>query len=116
MVKKAVDVKAKASLQPSFGTREIDSKCPKGYRPLVKKDKDVTNWKYQDEVSNKDKNKAKLYISSFANSLPQTQASKKNKHCESRWEGHSATKANITKVAKKDKVKDLSHIKYYTYK
>ncbi len=70
MIEKAVDVKTKASLQPSFGTREIDSKCPKSYRPLVKKDKDDTNWKYQDEICNKDKNKAKLHISSFANSLP----------------------------------------------
>ncbi len=40
VVEKVVNAEAKANLQPPFGTREIDSRCPKGYRLLVKKDKD----------------------------------------------------------------------------
>ncbi len=40
VVEKAVDAKAKASLQPPSETREIDSRCPKRYRPSVKKNKD----------------------------------------------------------------------------
>ena len=40
MVKKAIDVEGKASLQPPFGTKEIDFRYLKGYKPLVKKDKD----------------------------------------------------------------------------
>ncbi len=61
MVEKANDVKAKANLQLLFYISEIDSRCPKGYRPLVKKDKDDANWEYRNEVSNKDKAKAKSH-------------------------------------------------------
>ncbi len=43
MVEKAVNVEAKIGLQLFSETREIDSIYPKGYRPLVKKDKDETN-------------------------------------------------------------------------
>lgn len=38
MVEKAVNTEAKASLQPSFGTREMNSRCLKGYKPSIKKD------------------------------------------------------------------------------
>ena len=40
MVEKVIDTKAKASLQSSSKTKKIDSRYPKGYRLLVKKDKD----------------------------------------------------------------------------
>lgn len=43
MIEKTVDVKAKASFQPSSKTKKIDFKYPKGYK-LAKKDKDKTNW------------------------------------------------------------------------
>ena len=33
----------KAKLKPLFGTREINFRCLKDYRPLVKKDKDEAN-------------------------------------------------------------------------
>ena len=55
VVKKAVDVEAKASLQPSFETREIDSRCPKRYKPLVYKDKDDAYWEQRDGAFYKDK-------------------------------------------------------------
>ncbi len=117
MVEKAVDVKAKASLQPPSGTRKIDFRCPKGYKPSVKKDKDDANRKHRDEAPNKDKDKAKSYNSSSTNQ-PQTQASKKHKRHGSRQRGHLATGDNATEVAKKDKdkAKDLNHIQYYTCK
>ncbi len=57
VVEKAIDVEVKPSLQPPFRTRKIDSKCPRGYRLSVKKDKNNTNRKYR----NRDKDKAKSY-------------------------------------------------------
>ncbi len=113
MVKKVVNIEVKANLQLLSGTREIDSRCPRSYRPSVKKDKDDVNWEYRDETP---KNKAKSHNSSSANQ-PQTQTLKKNKH-RSRWEGYLATKVNATEVMKKntDKAKDLSQIQCYTCK
>ena len=75
MVKKTRDVEAKANLQPPFYVREIDSKCPKGYRPSVKKDKEDANREYRNKAS-KDKDKAKSPTPFSANQLP-AQASKK---------------------------------------
>ena len=54
MVKKTVDVEAKASLQSPSKTREIDSRCPKDHRP-AKKTKLINAIK----VAKIDKNKAK---------------------------------------------------------
>ncbi len=42
-MEKVVNVEAKANLQPLFKMKKIDSRCSKGYRPLVKKDKDDAN-------------------------------------------------------------------------
>ncbi len=114
VVEKAGDAEAKANLQPPFYVRDIDARCPKGYRPLPK-NKENTYREPQSEAS-KDKDKAKSHHSTSANQ-PQTQAPKKDK-C-SRWGGHGgghpATGVNATEVAKKDKApKDLSHIKCYT--
>ena len=113
---KVVDVEAKAGLQPHSMIREINSRYPKRHRPLVKKNKDNAYWEYRNELFNKDKEKTTSHPSSCANQ-PQTQASKKNTRHRSR-RGHTATEVNATEVAKKnkDKAKDLSHIKYYTYK
>lgn len=75
----------------------------------------MTNQEYQDG----DKDKAKPHNLSFANtSQLQTYASKKNIYHQSRWGGYLVTKVNAIEVAKKkkDKVKDLSYIKCYTYK
>ncbi len=116
VVKKAGDVEAKANLQSPFHVREIDSRCPKGYRPSARKDKENTYQKPQNEAS-KDKDKAKSHSSSTSANQPQTQAPIKDKHGHQGGHGgHPATGVNATKVAKKDKApKDLSHIKYYTY-
>ncbi len=66
MVEKTINTKVKANLQPFSGTREIDSRCPRGYRPSVKKDKDDANWEHWDETL---KDKIKSHNSSFANQL-----------------------------------------------
>ncbi len=110
VVGKASDVEAKANLQPPFYVRNIDTRCPKGHRLSVRKDKKDTYWGSHDGVSNKDK--AKSNSSASANQS-QTQAPKKNKRgCRG---GHLATGVNATEVAKKDKApKDLSHIECYT--
>ena len=115
MVEKAVNTKAKVGLQPHSMIKEIDSRCPKEYRSLVKKDKDNAYWKHCNEAF-KDEEKAKSHPS-FSVNQPQTQASKKNKRHRSR-QGHLATRINVIKVVKKDKdkTKDLSHIKCYTCK
>ena len=67
MVEKAGDIKANPNLQPLFYIKEIDSKCPKGYRSLVKKDKTNGNREHHNEASSKDKKKAKFYNPSSAN-------------------------------------------------
>ncbi len=113
-MEKAEDVEAKANLQPLFYIRKIDSGCPKSYCLLTKKDKEDTYRELRNETS-KDKNKVKSHTPTFANQ-PLTQTPKKNKcNC---WRRHLATKVNATEVVKKDKdkAKDLSHIKCYTYK
>ena len=114
-MKKAVNVKAKAGLQPHSMIKELDSKCPKRRRPSVKKDKNDTYWEHRNKAS-KDKKKAKSHPLSSANQ-PQTQVLKKDKRHKS-WRGHLATGVNAIEVAKKnkDKIKDLSHIKCYTCK
>ena len=65
MVKKTIDIKVKASLQLLSRIRKIDFKCPKGYRPSAKKEKNKASWEYQDR--DKDKDKAKLHNPLFAN-------------------------------------------------
>ena len=77
---------------------------------------DDANWVHRNEVSNKDKEKAKSHLLFSANQ-PQTKASKKNKRHRS-WQGHSAIDVYATKITKKNKdnAKDLSHIKNYTCK
>ncbi len=39
-MEKTGDVEAKANLQPPFYIKDIDSRCPKSYCPLAKKDKE----------------------------------------------------------------------------
>ncbi len=111
-MEKAGDAEAKANLQSPFYVRDVDARCPKGYCPSAKKNKEDTYWEPQNEAF-KDKDKAKSHNSSTPANQPQTQAPKKDKH--GRRGDHPATGVNATKVAKKDKApKDLSHIKCYT--
>ena len=94
---------------------QIDFKCLKSYRPLVKKDKEDINWEHCKEASSKDKEKAKSHNPFFANQ-PQAQTSKKR---QGRWQqGFSATGVYAINVAKKnkDKVKNLSHVECYISK
>lgn len=78
MIKKTINVEAKASLQPPLEIREINVKCPKSYR-LTKKNKFS-----QDQQDYWDKNKAKSSYNSLlvnsSQSQAQIQAFKKNKH------------------------------------
>ncbi len=112
MVEKVINVEVKTNLQLPSRTREIDSRCSKGYRLLVKKDKDDANQKYRDETL---KNKAKSH-NFFSTNQPQTLAPMNDKRdCRG---GHPTTEVNATEIAKKDKDKanNFSHIKCYTYK
>ncbi len=112
VVEKAGDAEAKTNLQSPFYVRDIDARCPKGHRPLEKKNKEDIYREPQNEAS-KDKDKAKSHNSSASANQPQTQAPKKDKR--GHQGGHPATRVNAIEVAKKDKApKDLSHIKYYT--
>ena len=116
MVKKIINVEVKTSLQLLFKTRKINFKYPKGYKLSTKKEIDKTSSKHSDG----NKGKAKSYNSSFANtSQLQTQAFKKKKYYESHQDSHPTTMINAIKIVKKDKDKDkaknLSYIKYYTY-
>ena len=113
-MKKARNAKAKVNLQPPFYVSKIDSKYPKSYCLLVKKDKKDANWEYRDETY-KDKDKAKSYTPSSANQL-QAQAFKKRQ--ENQRGGLLANGVNAIEVIKKnkDKAKNLSYIECYTYK
>ena len=62
-MEKTIGVETKISLQPPSKTREIDSKYSKNSRPLVKKDKNNTNWEHW----SRDKDKTKSHNPSFAN-------------------------------------------------
>lgn len=73
MVEKAIDVEVKADLHLSFKTRKINFRYPMSHKPLVKKDKDKANWKYQNEAL-KDKAKSHNFSSAIQ---PLTQAPKK---------------------------------------
>ncbi len=114
VVEKAVNEEAKARIQSPSKTKKIDSRYPKSYWSLDKKNKDDANQEHRDKVF-KDKKKAKSHNSSFDNQ-PQIYVSKK--HYRSWWGGYPATGVNVIKVIKKDKdkVKDLSHIECYTCK
>ncbi len=114
-MKKAGYVEAKANLQPPFYVGEIDCRCLKDHYLLVKKDKDNANQEYRNKTFNKDKKKAKSHNPSSANQ-PQIKVFKEYQRS---WQGvHSTTRVNAIEVAKKDKdkVKDLSYVKYYTCK
>ncbi len=112
MVEKAGDANAKANVQPPFYVRDIDARCPKGLRPLAKKEKENTYQEPQNEAF-KDKDKVKSHSSSTFANQPQTQVPKKDKR--GRWGSHPATGVNATKVVKKNKaLKDLSYIECYT--
>ena len=67
MVEKIINIEAKAGLQSYSMIREIDSRCPKKHRLLIKKDKDNDYREYRNKASNKDKEKAKSHLLSFAN-------------------------------------------------
>ena len=118
VVEKAVNAEVKTGLQPSIGTKKIDSKCSKGYRPSAKKDKDNTYWEQRNEATNRDKEKAKSHNLFSSTNQPQIQASSSKKRQEKGRGGHPAIRVNATEVAKKDKykAKDLSHIECYICK
>ncbi len=66
VIEKAGDVEVKENLQLPFYIREIDSRCPKSYYLLAKKDKDDIYWELCNEAF-KNKDKAKSHNSSSTN-------------------------------------------------
>lgn len=121
VIEKAIDIEGRTSLEPLFGTKKINFRCPKSYRSSVKKNKDKANQKHWDE----DKDKAKPHNPSLTN-RNQLQMQTSKKYYGSRQESHLVTEVNITEIVKnyKDKAKNLSHIEcdtckqkgYYTHK
>lgn len=53
MIEKVINVKAKSSLQPPSGTREIDSRCLKSNELSIKKAKIIQIWKTRMETKTK---------------------------------------------------------------
>lgn len=70
MVEKIVNIEVKTNLQSLSGTRKINSRCLKGHRLSIKKDKNNTNWEHWD--GDKDKDKAKSHNLFSANSQSRT--------------------------------------------
>lgn len=63
LVEKAIDVKAKASLQPSSMLRELDHRCPRGNRPThttVAKSQAPATKDLRDEPTDKAQNRPAL--------------------------------------------------------
>ncbi len=67
VIEKAIDAKAKTSLQALFGTKTINFRCPKDYKPSVKKNNKHDAHR---EHRNGDKDKAKSHNPFSANSQP----------------------------------------------
>ena len=78
MIENVVNGKVNTSLELLFKTKKINSRYPKDYKPLAKKEKNKASQEYWDGDKNKDE--AKFYNPSFANiNQFQTPDSKKNK-------------------------------------
>lgn len=112
-VEKAINAEVKTGLQSSPETRKIDSKCPRDYWPLIKKDK-------EQEITLDDKTKSYNSLANIGQPQTLTEVFKKNNRHDSR-QGYLAIRVNETEISKKNKnknknKKDLSHIKCYTYK
>ncbi len=114
MIKKVVNVEEKASFQPFLEIKKIDIRYLKSYK-LTNKDK--SSWDHRDEDKTRSHN---LFLANASQpqTPTQTQASKKDEYHQESWQSYPAIRVNIIKVAKKnkDKTKNLSYIKYYTYK
>lgn len=76
LIEKVINIKVKASLQPSYKIMEINFRYPNDYKPSAKKDKDKTNWNHQDRDKTKSHN---LSSANINQSQTQAQAFKKNK-------------------------------------
>lgn len=71
MIEKIGDIEIKVNLQPLFYIKEINSKYPKNYYALAKKDKNDIYQESCNKTFNKDKNKAKSQNSSTNQSQTQ---------------------------------------------
>ena len=121
VVDKTVDAEAKASLQAPSGTREMDSRCPRGQRPTKKEDKDSRDYEKNKSSQNPPTNTS----SSGTQSSPaQPKKEQNSRSCrreprqQSQGQNTPTTGVNATAVRKdKDKdIKDLSNIECYTCK
>ena len=123
VVDKTVDVKAKASLQAPSGTREMDSRYPRGQRPIKKEDKDSRDYEKNKFSQNPPTNTSSSGTQSSL-AQPKKEQNSRSRRGEPRRQGQGqntpATGVNATAVRKdkdkdKDK-KDFSNIEYYTCK
>ena len=121
VVDKTVNAEAKASLQAPSGTREIDSRYPRGQQPTKKKDKDSRDYKKNKSSQNPPTNTLSSGTQ-FSPAQPKKEQNSRFHRGGPRRQGQGqntpATGVNATAVRKdkdKDK-KDLSNIECYTCK
>ena len=123
VVDKTVDAEAKASLQAPSGTREMDSRCPRGQRPTKKEDKDSRDYEKNKSSQNPPTNTSSSGTQSSP-AQPKKEQNSRSRQGGSRRQGQGqntpATGVNATAIKKekdkdKDK-KDLSNIECYTCK
>ncbi len=109
--------KQKPAFNQPWEQGKSTSRYPKGYIAIIK---NKSSWDHRDNKAKSSYNSPPANASqSQTQTQTQTQASKKNTcHQRSHSGGNFATGVNTIKVAKKDKdkAKNLSYIKYYTYK
>ena len=123
VVDKTVDAEVKASLQAPSGTREMDSRCPRGQRPTKKEDKNSRDYEKNKSSQNLPTNASSSGTQSSP-AQPKKEQNSRSHRGESRRQGQGqntpATGVNATAIRKdkdkdKDK-KDLSHVECYTCK
>ena len=122
-VKKVVNAEAKALLQSSSSTRNMDSRCPWGNRPVKKDEKDSGGKnKFTDSAStdtSSEKQSSSTQQTSFANPKKtqnhQQRGSWRQRGQQGQGCSHDSLAMGVNASTIKKKVKDVSQIECYNY-
>ena len=121
-VEKAVNAEAKAMLQSSFSTCEMDSRCPQEYKPVKKEEKDSGKNKSTDSTPadmSSGKQSSSIQQTSSANPKKDQNHQQGRRRCERQKQGRGrnspATGANANANAAKKEEKNISQVKCFTY-
>ena len=117
-VEKAVNAEAKALLQSSASTRDMDSRCPRGNRPARKEEKDSKN-KSADSASadtSSGKQSSSTQQTSSANpkkDQDHQRGSRQQGDRQRQGQSHDSPATGVNASTVKKEVKDISQVKCY---